>query len=643
MSHPPVANPFNNGIVPDAWADPLVDVRSIHADVSDQCLQLLGQVARDRTRRSVLIHGAAGSGKTHTLARLRSATIEPEPLFSYVRLTTSPGMIRRHLRYCLARDLVRKDERGVCRLESLLLASLAKDLGTVPDPRDYDRLGNGTHDADGPDRKLAETCSRIGLDCRVASACRLFLERRHRHAAIHWLESGELPDDVQAGLACDVGAADDDSIDPEHAAFRVVLQLIALATDTRPLLLCFDQIEAMQVAADDRAGYFAYGKLAADLFDHCTGLLLVTCMQSATVESFRQTVPAADLHRIAQDEQVLAPLTERQARDLIRARLDVSPMLRADTRQRRNPLWPLDEEQLRSFLASADPTPRRLFAIGRDAFVTAQRMPTDIDDWLAASFEQRRAQPVEATAIGGDFVHGLALLLAARGFRVAFSDDRPDVDLVVTHGDRRLLVTMVNDEGPMLVQRLKRVVDRPPAGLEERVLVRDASLPIPVTARKSWALWTRLADSRDVTPAGIPRVRLLAPTVEAIASIEAVRSLVSESRAGDLEARGQTIVPEVVEAWIRTHLHDQEIDGLVAEILEGLSRKGIAAGSAHRRTRDTILEILQRRHVMPVGELAVAAGCSETEARSILAADKATFGTLGTPPLLAFDRTVPPA
>ena len=639
MSHPPVANPFNNGIVPDAWTDPIVDVPSIHADVSEQCLQLLAQVAQNRTRRSVLVHGAAGSGKTHTLARLRAAAIEPRPFFSYVRLATSPSMIRRHLRHCLVRDLIRKDERGVCQLASCLLASLAKDAGTPFDPGDFDRLEDGFSVSGGPGMALAETCGRLGLDFHMTCACRLFLQRRHRQAAVHWLESGELPDDARARLACDVGGADDDSVDAEHMAFQAVLQLIAIVTDTRSILLCFDQIESMQVAADDRAGSFAFGKLAADLFDHCAGLLLVTCMQSAAFETLREVVPAADLHRIAQHELLLGPLTERQARELIRARLDSSPTLRADPRRRRNGLWPLDEERLQQFLASADPTPRRLLAIGRDAYVTAQRMPAGIDDWLFASFEERRATPAEATAIGGDVVHGLAVLLAARGFNVVFPDDRQDVDLMVIHADRRLLVTVVHDEGAVLAQRLKRVVDRPPSGPEERILVRSAGLPIPRTARKSWALWSRLAGSRDVTPAGLPRIRLLAPTFAALASLEAVRALISESRAGDLNSHGETIVPEVVTAWIRGQLHDEDLDRLVAEIVAGTAAS--PAGPVHRRVRDTMLEVLQRRHVMTIDDLAVAAGCGRSEAQAILAGDAASFGTIGSPPALAFERTTP--
>lgn len=35
-----LASPFNNGVVPDARAEPVVEVASIHAEVSNQCLEL---------------------------------------------------------------------------------------------------------------------------------------------------------------------------------------------------------------------------------------------------------------------------------------------------------------------------------------------------------------------------------------------------------------------------------------------------------------------------------------------------------------------------------------------------------------------------------------------------------------------------
>lgn len=635
------ANPFNNGIMSDAWAQPVVDVASIHGEVTDFCLQLLDEVARQRKRRSVLIHGVAGSGKTHTLSRLRTAAagrITPTPIFSYIRLTTSPNMIRRHLRQGLVRDLVRKGADGAPLLESLVLEALAKETGTGPDRAEVERLCE-TPGQCGPLRKaFDETCVRLGLDYHLACACRLFLLRRQRHAVVHWLETGDLPDDVLEKLGCDLGTPAEETADPEHVAFGVTLQLAALATDTRPLVLCFDQLEAMQVAADDEAGYFAFGKLAADLFDHCQALLLVTCVQTAAVPLLAQAIPPHDYHRLAQHEQVLGPLTEPQARELIRARLDASAALRRDPRRRLNPLWPLDEARFRNFLAT-DPTPRRLCALARESFTAAHRMPPEIHDYLSVLFEQRRGEPPEAAGTERGVVHGLAVLLAARAVEVSMPDDREDVDLVFDLPGRRILISVCNEDGGTLAHRLKQIIDRPPTGSEERVVVRESRRPIPLTSKKAWEHWRRLASDPTLTAAGGRRVRTVAPTTEVIAALEAVRSLMSDARSGDLEAHGETVPPEIVAAWIRQHLQVDGLEALLAEL--GLGTGRAVAGASHGELRDAALEILQRRHLMFIDELAVAARCNAEEMRLILAADADTFGTLGTPPLVAFDRSFP--
>lgn len=646
MPNLPIANPFSNGIVPDAWTPPVVDVPSIHADVSDLCLQLLDEVATQGKRRSILVSGAAGSGKTHVLSRVRQAAlfgaVRPRPLFSYVRLTTSPNMIRRHLRHALARDLVRKDDRGVPCLESLLLDTLAKESGGLVDVADRERFSTTFGQSAALRAAFDEACTRLGLDCRVACACRLFLMRNHRHAVVHWLESGELPDDTRTQLECDLGDHDAAPIDPERTAFQVVIQLIALITDSRPLVLCFDQLEAMQISVDDPAGYFAFGRLASDLFDHCHGLLLITCVQTAAVPVFMQSVPAHDFHRIAQHEAVLEPLSERQARELIRARLDSSPTLRADPRRRLKPLWPIDEERFRSFLAAADATPRRLCALGREAFATAHRLPLEINGYLTVLFEQRRSEALDRETGTGTFVQGLALLLASRGFAVTTPDDREDVDLIATLAGRRLLVTVCNDDVPSLARHLRAVIDHRPHDDGERLILREARRPIPPTARRSWEYWHRLASNGEVVEARVPPARTIAPTNDAIAALEAVRSLMADSRAGDLEAHGETVMPSTVEGWIQGHLRDESLRMLGDEIEHGGQAGGTPAAAVHQQVRDAVLEILQQRHVMPLEDLGAAAHCGVDELRTLVTTETATFGTLGSPPVLVFDRSVSP-
>jgi hypothetical protein len=80
---------------------------------------------------------------------------------------------------------------------------------------------------------------------------------------------------------------------------------------------------------------------------------------------------------------------------------------------------------------------------------------------------------------------------------------------------------------------------------------------------------------------------------------------------------------------------------LVAEVVDGLPQRVSSVGPVHQRTRDTILEVLRHFHVIRIDDLAIAAGCSATDAGTIVADDPATFGTLGSPPVLAFDRSPP--
>jgi len=133
-----------------------------------------------------------------------------------------------------------------------------------------------------------------------------------------WLEHGELPDEGREQLGFDMPKDEDAAAAPERMVEHVAHRLARLVADTRPVVLCFDQIESLQVSPDDRTGLFAFGRLAADLFDQLEPLLLVTCAQSALLPQIRQAIARADYHRVAQQERVLEPLTERVRRRVVR-------------------------------------------------------------------------------------------------------------------------------------------------------------------------------------------------------------------------------------------------------------------------------------------------------------------------------------
>ena len=64
-----LANPFRETVVQDAWQS-LVDIGEIHAQPFEACRAGIASAGRG-VPDSLLVYGAAGSGKTHLLARLQ--------------------------------------------------------------------------------------------------------------------------------------------------------------------------------------------------------------------------------------------------------------------------------------------------------------------------------------------------------------------------------------------------------------------------------------------------------------------------------------------------------------------------------------------------------------------------------------------
>ena len=116
-----IRNPFLQQVIADPW-DPMdADITSINQKPFELSRQLIDEVAMTGKSSCLLIHGEAGSGKTHLMSRLR-ASLESElgPLLIAVRLETVPSRIWRHIRRSLATDLLRPGPSGPARLERLI-------------------------------------------------------------------------------------------------------------------------------------------------------------------------------------------------------------------------------------------------------------------------------------------------------------------------------------------------------------------------------------------------------------------------------------------------------------------------------------------------------------------------------------------
>ena len=90
-----------------------------------------------------------------------------------------------------------------------------------------------------------------------------------------------------------VGTNDDD--DQEDEARRVVLALCRLAGPKVAVVLCFDQIEALQMDRKDRSGLFAFGQLVMTLYQQANNVFLISCVQSTFVDQLRDSAYGAAL------------------------------------------------------------------------------------------------------------------------------------------------------------------------------------------------------------------------------------------------------------------------------------------------------------------------------------------------------------
>jgi hypothetical protein len=93
----------DGGIVGDAWQAPPADVPEIGHEAFHACRATLETVRAGQSR-SILVYGAAGSGKTHLISRLHryieqcNSASWLDSIFVYIRLQTAPAQIWRYVR-----------------------------------------------------------------------------------------------------------------------------------------------------------------------------------------------------------------------------------------------------------------------------------------------------------------------------------------------------------------------------------------------------------------------------------------------------------------------------------------------------------------------------------------------------------------
>ncbi|MBS0201307.1 MAG: hypothetical protein JSS49_00300 [Planctomycetes bacterium] len=647
-------NPFRDTIVSSPWAA-CVDVPEIQSDVFQECLQGIHQVRTSGRSASLLIHGAAGAGKTHLLSRLRthltlqapSATDRDECLFVWVRLQASPRMIWRHVRRTLVEDWFRPVRGQRSQFERILFHRLADIRVATGDLEPWYEYMLDT-DPTALDQLLDDVAESLFLDRNTTIAFKHIAFGRHRRDLRAWLGGDSLPEEALARLSLSQDEGTDE--DREHEARRVVLMLCKLAGDGLPIVLSLDQVEALQTSVGDRDGLFAFGQLVSTLHDETSNVFVIPCVQSSFATELKDKSRGADYDRMTSlGARSLATLTRSQAEKLIAARLSLAgpgfmPPPTTDA------LWPLDPTDFPRLAAVNELTPRRLLATCADRFevyvkqasssavidvppddqpaTDAEVIESSADSFLDDEWKSRVEQALSASRPERteEIVrHGLPQLarLLSPHWKPVRDEQLPDIPLVFEEpsGVRTgvSICTQANmNSVTALLKRLKTQFT--PDRLGRLIVLRDGRVPLSKTAKVASQSLEQLVQQGAV---------IAEHSAEVYAALDALRELISESKSGDLSRDGQTVLPDTVEKWLCQHL-PVGLRDFVDSIL------GKSSSADDSLPLESLATLLSERPIVPLAEAAVALNSTEATVVALIQRHPDRARLLMGPPAVVF-------
>lgn len=607
-------NPFRDTIVASPWENTRVDVPGIHGRVYEQCLRGIEHVRQHGRSAAVLIHGEAGSGKTHLLCRLRARLTPQEPtathraecLFVWVRLQTHPRMIWRALRRTLVEDWFRPVAGRKSQFERILFHRLAELRPAEGDlERWYEYMLE--RDPEGLAELIDQIATNLHLDRNTAVAFTHIAFGRHLRDLRAWLAGTSLP---QAALErMDLAQEDGNDEEREDESRQIVLMLCHLAGNGLPIVLSFDQVEALQVAPGDRDALFLFGQFLSALHDSTQNVLLVSCVQSAFATELKDHARSADYDRMTSLGALsLDPLNRLQAEQLIAARRAVAGEP-PSPEEPRPACWPLEPAEFDELFARGFLSPRKLLACCAEKYDRrtaapgvaesrpietgsgpAESMTNPVAAFLDSQWHlcvQERLAANNPDRTDEIVQHGLPLLmpLLAPEARPVRDEQLRDVSLIFEDASGRTgLSVCAQSNMNSLAARLKRLKAQfALQRLRRLVLVRDARMAVSEGAR---------AARQHLDDLERQHVHFAFPTPEALAALDAVRELVSDAKSGDLACQGDAIPPRVVEEWLSAHL-PARLREFVDEVLGRRSRPA-GLGTAGGEDIDAVLALPAR-------------------------------------------------
>jgi hypothetical protein len=354
-------NPFRQRTIADLWQMPELDSSTLHQVPYESCCDTFQQLRAEGQSGSLLLYGEPGNGKSHLLARMISSFSQANHsndfltakgwTFISVNLQYAQKMTWQHLQTCLATDLLRETPSGLTQLERLLLCRLTHYGVVEGDGRVWlERLRKDARSVTAFTSYLEDVFEALDpgelIEGELRKVLRYLLLGFNQQQAGTWLRGEPLPPPILEQLG--LGRLPTDEAELEAQARRIVLGLCLLVTPQMPFIFCFDQVEALQQDAADAQGLASFLDIFRTLRKEARCALLIASTQSLYRDPLRRALRELEAEQQAELTEIwLAPLTWREAQQLINLRLDSVPALaRMRGEREHDRFWPLDESDI---------------------------------------------------------------------------------------------------------------------------------------------------------------------------------------------------------------------------------------------------------------------------------------------------------
>ncbi len=356
-------NPFDgiNDTPGDFWQekqDGTETIETIHQEAIRTIEQLLQRVVADRRSRTVLLTGAPGSGKSYLLGRLKRM-LNAKAFFAYIGPWPEGDRIGRHiLRYTV--DSLMQVPEGqtesqlILWLKSLSVFTKRSVIERIFDDNFWEVLQSDRQKFINHLKKTYKTAGIYNADSFFGVLHDLTNAELY-DIACEWLKGADLSEESLTLLK------QRKSLETEADAWETLANLGRIATETNPIVLCFDQLEFSntQTQLPELQKLFSFNTKI-----HNQGLknfLVIICLITNNWQHNRPSLQQSDLDRL-EGKLSLKPINFNQAEALWALRLQ--PLHRQASPQPDSQIFPLTRTILEDTFPGGKTDPRRVIKLG---------------------------------------------------------------------------------------------------------------------------------------------------------------------------------------------------------------------------------------------------------------------------------------